>query len=180
MQERTPVQNFRYQEKRQRYIRGSFLLQIGILLLFLLVPFLFPSFKAVDLAMKIVIFASLVASFDILLGYTGILSFGHGMFFGIGAYCVAFLLEKYGSPSYFNLVLGLLLATIVATVLALLISFISLRVKAIYFAMVTLALAELLGPGGQIHSVDRDARALRAQRDALRDRFPDTSVHLSI
>ena len=143
MQERTPVQNFRYQEKRQRYIRGSFLLQIGILLLFLLVPFLFPSFKAVDLAMKIVIFASLVASFDILLGYTGILSFGHGMFFGIGAYCVAFLLEKYGSPSYFNLVLGLLLATIVATVLALLISFISLRVKAIYFAMVTLALAEL-------------------------------------
>ena len=42
----------------------------------------------------------------------------------------------------------------------------------------TLALAELLGPGGQIHSVDRDARALRAQRDALRDRFPDTAVQI--
>jgi branched-chain amino acid transport system permease protein len=143
MAAQTPVQIFRYQEKRQRYTRGSFFLQIGILSLFLLVPFIFPSFKAVDLAMKIVIFASLVASFDILLGYTGILSFGHGMFFGIGAYCVAFLLEKYGSPTYLNLILGLLLATVVATVLALIISFISLRVKAIYFAMVTLALAEL-------------------------------------
>jgi branched-chain amino acid transport system permease protein len=65
------------------------------------------------------------------------------MFFGIGAYCVAFLLEKYGSPTYLNLILGLLLAAAVAIVLALLISFISLRVKAIFFAMVTLALAEL-------------------------------------
>jgi SAM-dependent methyltransferase len=40
----------------------------------------------------------------------------------------------------------------------------------------TLAMAELLGPGGQIHSVDRDARALRVQQNALRDRFPDTEV----
>jgi branched-chain amino acid transport system permease protein len=143
MAEQTPVQIFRDQEKRRRYISGSFFLRMAVLALFLLVPFLFPFYKTVDLALKIVIFASLVASFDILLGYTGILSFGHGMFFGIGAYCVAFLLGKYGSPSYFNLILGLLLATVVACVLALLISFISLRVKAIFFAMVTLALAEL-------------------------------------
>jgi branched-chain amino acid transport system permease protein len=141
--ELTPVQIVRKQEKRRQFTSGSSFLKTGILVLFLLVPFLFPSFKTVDLAIKIVIFALLVASFDILLGYTGILSFGHGMFFGIGAYCVAFLLEKYGSPSYVNLVLGLLLATAVAIVLALLISFISLRVKAIFFAMVTLALAEL-------------------------------------
>ena len=139
----TPVQLVRNQEKRQQFTSGSSFLKLGIVLLFVLVPFLFPSFKTIDLAIKIVIFASLVASFDIMLGYTGILSFGHGMFFGIGAYCVAFLLEKYGSPTYFNLFLGLLLAAVVAVVLALLISFISLRVKAIFFAMVTLALAEL-------------------------------------
>ena len=139
----TPVQIARSEEKRRRYSSGSFFLRIAILVLFLVVPFLFPSFKTIDLAMKIVIFASLVASFDIMLGYTGILSFGHGMFFGIGAYCVAFLIGKYGSPSYVNLALGLLLAVVVATLLALLISFISLRVKTIFFAMVTLALAEL-------------------------------------
>ncbi len=143
MADLTPVQLVRNQEKRQQFTSGSSFLKLGIVLLFVLVPFLFPSFKTIDLAIKIVIFASLVASFDIMLGYTGILSFGHGMFFGIGAYCVAFLLEKYGSPTYFNLFLGLLLAAVVAVVLALLISFISLRVKAIFFAMVTLALAEL-------------------------------------
>ncbi|MGB5748239.1 MAG: branched-chain amino acid ABC transporter permease [Desulfobacterales bacterium] len=143
MTDQTPVQIVRNREKRQQFTSGSSFLKLGILVLFLLVPFLFPSFKTVDLAIKIVIFALLVASFDILLGYTGILSFGHGMFFGIGAYCVAFLLEKYGSPSYVNLVFGLLSAMAVAIVLALVISFISLRVKAIFFAMVTLALAEL-------------------------------------
>ena len=143
MREQTPVQIFRSQEKKRQYSGGGFYLRMGVLALFLLVPFLFPSFKTIDLAIKIVIFASLVASFDIMLGYTGILSFGHGMFFGIGAYCVAFLLEKYGSPTYLNLIIGLLLSAAVATVLALLISFISLRVKAIFFAMVTLAIAEL-------------------------------------
>lgn len=143
MAELTPVQIVRNKEKRQQFTSVSSFLKLGIIILFLLIPFLFPSFKTVDLAIKIVIFASLVASFDILLGYTGILSFGHGMFFGVGAYCVAFLLEKYGSPTYLNLILGLLLAAVVAIVLALLISFISLRVKAIFFAMVTLALAEL-------------------------------------
>lgn len=143
MAEQTPVQVMRREEKRHRYRSGGFIFRMGILILFLLTPFLFPSFKTIDLAIKIVIFASLVGSFDIMLGYTGILSFGHGMFFGIGAYCVAFLLGKYGSPSYGNLLLGLLLGAVVAIVLALLISFISLRVKAIFFAMVTLALAEL-------------------------------------
>ncbi len=42
MAAQTPVQIFRYQEKRQRYTRGSFFLQIGILILFLLVPFIIP------------------------------------------------------------------------------------------------------------------------------------------
>ena len=118
-------------------------MKVGLLLLFLVVPIAFPSFKTVDLAMQIIMFATLVASFDILLGYTGILSFGHGMFFGIGAYCVAFLIGKYGMPSYLNLALGFVLAAVVASAVALLISFLSLRVKTIFFAMVTLAIAEL-------------------------------------
>ena len=143
MAEPTPVQVFRTEEKSRQYRSGSFFLRIGLLILFLVVPFLFPSFKTVDLAMQIIMFATLVASFDILLGYTGILSFGHGMFFGIGAYCVAFLIGKYGMPSYVNLALGFVIAAVVASALALLISFLSLRVKAIFFAMITLAIAEL-------------------------------------
>ena len=143
MSEPTPVQISHMEEKRRQYRSGSFFLKICLLALFLLVPFLFPSFKTVDLAIQIIIFGALVASFDILLGYTGILSFGHGMFFGMGAYCMAFLIGKYGMPSYSNLILGFVVAAAASAVVALLISFLTLRVKAIFFSMITLAIAEL-------------------------------------
>jgi len=143
MPELTPIQYYRAQERKGRFKNAGFALRIFFICLFLLLPIIFSSFKIVDLAVKIAIFATLAASFDVLLGYTGILSFGHGMFFGIGAYCVAFLMGKYGSPSYANLILGLCLAAAISMVLAFLISFLSLRVRAIFFAMITLAIAEL-------------------------------------
>jgi branched-chain amino acid transport system permease protein len=143
MAELTAVQLFHQEEKRRRFRRGGFFIRLGVLFILLIVPFILPSYKTVDLAVKIIVFATLVASFDIMLGYTGILSFGHGMFFGIGAYCVAFLLGKYGEPTYFNLILGMASAVLVAAALAVMISFLSLRVKTIFFAMVTLAIAEL-------------------------------------
>ena len=143
MADATPVQLFHMEEKGRQYRRGSFYLKMCTLALFILVPFLFPSFKTVDLAVQIIIFGALVASFDILLGYTGILSFGHGMFFGMGAYCMAFFLGKYGMPSYTNLVLGFAAAAVFSALLAMLISLLTLRVKAIFFAMITLAIAEL-------------------------------------
>ncbi|MGD9051234.1 MAG: branched-chain amino acid ABC transporter permease [Desulfobacterales bacterium] len=142
MAEQTPVQIFRRQARQKQYRSGTFFLKLAVLLLFILVPFLFPSFKSLDLALKIMIFAVLVASFDILLGYTGILSFGHVMFFGIGAYSVAMLIGKYGNPTYINLVIGFIIALGITSALALIVSFLSLRVKAIFFAMVTLAIAE--------------------------------------
>ena len=140
---KTPVQIFHLEERKSRFKSAGFLINTGVLLLFLSVPLLFPSFKTVDLAVKIMIFGVLVASFDILLGYTGILSFGHGMFFGLGAYCVALVMGKYGDPSYLNFIFGMVVATIIASALAMFISFLSLRVKAIFFAMITLAIAEL-------------------------------------
>jgi branched-chain amino acid transport system permease protein len=139
----TPVQTFHMQERKRRYRSGGFFLRVGLLTFLLLVPLLFPSFKTVDLALKIVIFSVLVASFDILLGYTGILSFGHAMFFGIGAYSVGLLMGKFGTPSYQNLIIAFAVAVLSSSIIALLISFISLRVKAIFFAMVTLAIGEL-------------------------------------
>ena len=52
-------------------------------------PFVFPGTKAMNVAAKILVFITLVASYDLLLGYTGIVSFAHTLFFGIGAYGVA-------------------------------------------------------------------------------------------
>ena len=50
-----------------------------------LTPFIFPGTKALNVAAKVIVFIVLAASFDLLLGYTGIVSFAHTMFFGIGA-----------------------------------------------------------------------------------------------
>ena len=103
-------------------------------------PFLFPGTKALNVAAKIIVFIVLVASFDLLLGYTGIVSFAHTMFFGIGAYGVAIASTRLGA-TWGALGLGVAAAIVASLLLALLIGLFSLRVKAIFFAMITLAVA---------------------------------------
>ena len=104
-------------------------------------PFLFPGVKALNVAAKVLIFVALVASFDLLLGYTGIVSFAHTMFFGIGAYGVAIALNAAEEPSWGAIGLGVVCALAISLVLSLLIGLFSLRVRAIFFAMITLAVA---------------------------------------
>ncbi|MBX3638043.1 MAG: branched-chain amino acid ABC transporter permease [Rubrivivax sp.] len=111
-----------------------------ILLVLAFAPFLFPGAKSMSVVAKILVFILLVASYDLLLGYTGIVSFAHTMFFGIGAYGVAIASERMGA-GWGAVGLGLALAIVVSVVLSLLIGLFSLRVKAIFFAMITLAVA---------------------------------------
>ena len=103
-------------------------------------PFLFPGVKALNVAAKVLIFIVLVASFDLLLGYTGIVSFAHTMFFGIGAYGIAIASTRMG-PTWEALAVGLAGALVLSFLLALVIGLFSLRVRAIFFAMITLAVA---------------------------------------
>jgi branched-chain amino acid transport system permease protein len=103
-------------------------------------PFLFPGTKALNVSAKIIVFIVLVASFDLLLGYTGIVSFAHTMFFGIGAYGVAIASTALGA-TWGAIALGVMCALAISLVLSLLIGLFSLRVKAIFFAMITLAVA---------------------------------------
>ncbi|MEO6033497.1 MAG: branched-chain amino acid ABC transporter permease, partial [Burkholderiaceae bacterium] len=116
------------------------LLLIAIVLGLALTPFLFPGVKALNVAAKIIVFIVLVASFDLLLGYSGIVSFAHTMFFGIGAYGVAIASTRLG-PTWPALAAGIGAALVVSLLLSLLIGLFSLRVKAIFFAMITLAVA---------------------------------------
>ncbi|MFA7505985.1 MAG: branched-chain amino acid ABC transporter permease [Burkholderiaceae bacterium] len=113
---------------------------LALLLLLAFAPFLFPGAKAANVATKILVFTVLVASFDLLLGYTGIVSFAHTMFFGVGAYGVAIMSTRMG-PGWDALAVGLLAGLVVSGVLALVIGLFSLRVRAIFFAMITLAVA---------------------------------------
>jgi len=103
-------------------------------------PFLFPGVRPLDTAATICIFILLVASYDLLLGYTGIVSFAHTMFFGLGAYGVA-LASIHMGRGWDALVVGTLAGALAATVLAYVIGLFSLRVRAIFFAMITLAVA---------------------------------------
>lgn len=116
------------------------LILIAIVLALAFTPFLFPGTKALNVAAKIIVFVVLVASFDLLLGYTGIVSFAHTMFFGIGAYGVAIASTRMG-PGWDAVALGVGAALLVSLALSLLIGLASLRVKAIFFAMITLAVA---------------------------------------
>ena len=115
-------------------------LLLALLLALAFAPFIFPGVKALSVAAKIVVFLVLVASFDLLLGYTGIVSFAHTMFFGIGAYGIAIACSRIG-PTWEAIAIGTAAALGLSFVLSLAVGLFSLRVRAIFFAMITLAIA---------------------------------------
>ena len=109
---------------------------VGLLLL-LVAPFigLYPVFM-----MKALCFAIFACAFNLLLGYTGLLSFGHAAFFGASAYATGWLVRSAGySPE-----LGILLGTLFGAALGLGVGLIAIRRQGIYFAMVTLAMAQMI------------------------------------
>jgi len=119
-------------------------LLVAVLVGLLIAPFAVSGPRALNTAATICIFVVLVASYDLLLGYSGIVSFAHTMFYGIGAYGVGLALGGMG-PTWWALFSGLGLALLVTLVLALAIGLLSLRVRALFFAMITLAVASVFG-----------------------------------
>ena len=113
---------------------------VGILVALALAPFVFPGTRSLNVAAKVMVFIVLVASYDLLLGYTGIVSFAHTMFFGIGAYGIGIASAKLG-PTWGSLALGTGAALLLSAAVAFAVGLLSLRVKAIFFAMITLAVA---------------------------------------
>jgi branched-chain amino acid transport system permease protein len=90
--------------------------------------------------MKVLCFALFACAFNLLLGYVGLLSFGHAMFFGFAAYVAGHTIKVWGWPTE----LGVLAATAVALAMGLVVGLIAIRRQGIYFAMVTLALAQMV------------------------------------
>ena len=105
-----------------------------------LAPFITTGARPLNTAATICIYIVLVASYDLLIGYTGIVSFAHTMFFGIGAYGVGLGFDS-PSPAWSSMALGLAAALALTLVLAFIIGLFALRVRAIFYAMITLAVA---------------------------------------
>lgn len=115
-------------------------LLLVIVISIVLGPFLFDGIRAFTTLGTICVFIMVVAAYDLMLGYTHIVSFAHTMFFGIGAYGVAIATDSMGS-SFTAILVGLMGALALSLVLSLILGLLSLRVKAIFFALVTLAVA---------------------------------------
>ncbi|TGT18474.1 branched-chain amino acid ABC transporter permease, partial [Mesorhizobium sp. M4B.F.Ca.ET.172.01.1.1] len=103
---------------------------LGILAL-IAAPFvIYPIF-----VMKMLCFALFACAFNLLLGYTGLLSFGHAAFFGGAAYFCAYAVKAWGWPPE----AGILLGTAGAALMGLVVGFLAVRRQGIYFSMITLA-----------------------------------------
>lgn len=105
-------------------------------------PFVMDSRTLTILLTQIFIFAILAMSYDILLGYTGIVSFGHAMFFGLGAYSTSVMLKHLDS-TLLNFFISIVIGMFLAAILSFLIGLITLRLQSHFFAMFTLAVSGL-------------------------------------
>ncbi len=104
-------------------------------------PFVLPALgMSPDLLARILIWGLFGLGFDLLFGYTGLLSFGQAAFYGTGGFVTAYLLTD-GIVG--NMLIGLLIGTVVAAVVGLVIGYLTLRRSGIYFAMSTLAFGEM-------------------------------------
>lgn len=113
-----------------------------ILASLVILPFVNDSRTLIILLTQIFIFGILAMSYDILLGYTGIVSFGHAMFFGIGAYTTAVMLKQMDATLTMFL-LSIVTGMFFAGMISFLVGLLTLRLKSHFFAMLTLAFSGL-------------------------------------
>lgn len=118
--------------------KNAKILYIILLGLLLLIPF--QDFVYIVFVMKLLCFALFACAFNLLLGYTGLLSFGHAAFFGGAAYITAHASKAWGLTPEVAVLLGMSYAAITGYIFGSL----AIRRQGIYFAMITLALSQLI------------------------------------
>ena len=110
---------------------------LAVILVLLVFPFVMP-YEA--LAVNILIFGLYAVGFNLLFGYTGLLSFGHAAFFGVGSYITGIAIVHFNVPWLAAIALGTIAAALVGGV----IGYLAIRTRGIYFSMVTLALGQIV------------------------------------
>jgi branched-chain amino acid transport system permease protein len=115
----------------------EFTIYLALLVLVAVLPLLgaYPVF-----VMKVMCFALFACAFNLLIGFTGLLSFGHAAFLGGAAYAAGHALKEWGLPTELGLLVGLLSGAVLGLVMGAL----AIRRSGIYFSMITLALAQML------------------------------------
>jgi branched-chain amino acid transport system permease protein len=126
---------------RRMDARRRLALQAVAALCLIAAPFVLPYLGAApNTVNRILVWGLFGLGFDILFGYTGLLSFGQSAFYGTGGFVAAYLLTQAGFP---NVILALIIGMVAAAVVGWLIGLLALRRTGIYFAMITVAIAEI-------------------------------------
>ena len=112
----------------------------AVIVLLAVVPMLLPSKAWQDFVIRCSSMALFATSLNMLVGYTGLTSFGHGMFFGLGTYSFALLMQRTSLPMPAAFLATLAITAVTATV----VGSICIRLRLIYFAFVTLAMQMLM------------------------------------
>src|SRR5882672_2183409 len=133
----------RIEARAQRSRYRDVLIALVAFIVLASLPLFFGSKALLDFVIRCSAFGLFATSLNLLVGYTGMISFGHGMFFGLGAYGFGLIMQRTGVPIPVAFIGTLLITTVAAVV----IGAICVRLKEIYFAFVTLACQML------IHSV---------------------------
>jgi len=110
----------------------------------IIVPLVFHSLPFINIVEEILIMALFAVSLNLLIGYTGLVSFGHCAFFAVGSYTVGIMLQTLSGSLPFAVPLTLLFAMIVAGLFAVVIGYFCTRLTAIYFAFLTLAFSQIV------------------------------------
>ena len=110
------------------------------LAILIVIPFIFPSRVALDFVIRLAAFGLFATSLNILVGYGGMVSFGHAMFFGGGAYAFGLLMQKGGA----SIPVAIVGAIVFCALLGLVVGAICVRLKEIYFSFLTLAFQMLI------------------------------------
>ncbi|UCF73583.1 MAG: branched-chain amino acid ABC transporter permease [Deltaproteobacteria bacterium] len=140
---------------------GIFVLIVGVVL-----PLGVRQYQ-VALLTEIIIFALFAVSYNLLLGYAGLLSFGHAMFFGVGAYTVAIVLNHISGLSFFGAVM---ISVMVTTVAGFAVGSLLLRHKGVPFALLTLAFNALF------YAIATKWHSITGGDDGLSIRLPDINL----
>ena len=116
---------------------------IIIAVLLFLLPLVYESRNLFILLTQIFIFSIFAMSYDLLLGFTGIVSFGHAMFFGIGAYSIGIFMKRM-EPTLLSFAFAVLATIVLTSIVSFIVGLLTLRLKSHFYAMLTLSLAGLM------------------------------------
>src|SRR4030067_1010445 len=125
-------------EKKDSWMKRGWWLAL-LILAAIIAPFIITEFYLVILG-EALIMSLLALSFNLLFGYMGQLSFGQAAFYGLGGYTVALLVTKI----HFNFWLSILAGVLVASIIGLIVGYFCVRLRGIYFAVLTLAFGQLI------------------------------------